>query len=74
MSIYKTSPENTTKTLTSKFQSKTGKEIEPALNMFKDYIVLSRYYHEPKSKNAYRISELRDLAEGIESSLSSWYA
>jgi len=72
--IFDNLPDEARAKLASKYKSVLGQEITLLLDKCKDYFVLSRYYHDPKSQISYDISGVRKLAEGIEFSLATWYA
>lgn len=71
--IYDELPPDVKVRLSSKYQSITGEDVVPLLVEFKDYFVLSRYFHDTKSKIIYYPSKLRALAEGLEKVLNNWH-
>ena len=72
LSIFQKLPTDVQQRLAKKFLEANGMEVEPLLSTCGDYFVLSRYFHEPQSKIAYRISDVRSLAEGVEHAMLSW--
>lgn len=65
---------NTSKKLEVLFKKETETELRPLLKTCKDYFIHARYAHEPQSGHSYEITSIKNLAEGLISSIKNWHS